>query len=83
MLATRYALEALKQNVPETACGESASARAQLDNVWQQTEADRVIYMANVICHPVGFLGLTQRHADVRYVITTGFRYRLMARATR
>jgi hypothetical protein len=81
MLAKRYALEAFRQDVPETVCGESDAALVQLENVRQLTETDRVIYRANVICRPIGFLGLAQRHADVRYVVTAGLRYRLMARA--
>jgi len=80
-LAAGYGEEAFKGELPEAVCGESDRARVKIENVKQVLEEGRVAYTANVLCSEVRFLGLGERRAAVKFVVTPGVRYRLLARA--
>jgi hypothetical protein len=80
-LAQRYTDAQFKAELPEAVCGESERTRVKIDNVSQVPEDARVVYRADVVCSEIKFLGLGERKAVVRYVVTPGLRYRLMARA--
>jgi hypothetical protein len=80
-LAQGYTEAQFKAELPESVCGESDRARVKIDNVSQVLEDARVVYRADVVCSEIKFLGLGERQAAVRYLITPGLRYRLRARA--
>ena len=80
-LAQRYGEAQFKEELPEAICGESERSRVKIANVKQVLEDARVAYTADVVCPEIKFLGLGERHAAVRVLITPGLRYRLMARA--
>lgn len=80
-LAAGYGEDAFKGELPEAVCGESDRARVKIENVKQVLEEARVAYTAEVLCSEVKFLGLGERRAAVRFLVTPGVRYRLLARA--
>lgn len=80
-LAAGYGEEAFKGELPEAVCGEPDRARVKIENVKQVLEEGRVAYTADVLCSEVKFLGLGERRAAVKFVVTPGVRYRLLARA--
>jgi len=80
-LAQSYGEAAFKQELPEAVCGETDLARIKIDGIKQVLEEGRVVYTAGVTCPEVKFLGLGERKATVRFLITPGLRYRLVARA--
>ena len=53
----------------------------KIENVKQVLEEARVAYTADVLCSEVKFLGLGERRAAVKFVVTPGVRYRLLVRA--
>jgi hypothetical protein len=80
-LAAGYGEDAFKGELPEAVCGESDRARVKIENVKQVLEEGRVAYTAEVLCSEVKFLGVGERRAAVKFVVTPGVRYRLLARA--
>jgi hypothetical protein len=80
-LAQRYGETQFKEELAETVCGEPDRAKVKIDDAKQVLEEARVVYTAGVLCPEIKFLGLGQRRAMVRFLITPGMRYRLMARA--
>ena len=80
-LAQRYSETVFKEELPEAVCGEPDRTRVRIDNVKQVLEEARVVYTAEVACPEIKFLGLGERRATARFLITPGLRYRLMARA--
>src|SRR5262249_54674734 len=79
--AAGYSEEAFKAELPEAVCGEADRARVKIENVKQVLEDGRVAYTAEVHCSEVKFLGLGERRAAVKFLLTPGVRYRLLARA--
>ncbi|MFZ0850619.1 MAG: hypothetical protein WAO08_15590 [Hyphomicrobiaceae bacterium] len=80
-LAAGYGEEAFKGELPEAVCGESDRTRVKIENVKQVLEEGRVAYTAEVRCSEIKFLGLGERRAAVKFLVTPGVRYRLLARA--
>jgi hypothetical protein len=80
-LAERYDTKEFRAALPEAVCGEADATRVKIANVQQVLESERVVYTADVVCPEVRFLGLGERLAAVRFLVTPGLRYRLMARA--
>ena len=80
-LAQRYGEAQFKEELPEAVCGESDRVKVKIDNAKQVLEDGRVVYTAGVLCPEIKFLGLGERRGLVRFLITPGGRYRLMARA--
>jgi hypothetical protein len=80
-LAAGYGEDAFKGELPEAVCGEADRTRVKIENVKQVLEEGRVAYTADVLCSEVKFLGLGERRAAVKFVVTPGVRYRLLARA--
>jgi len=80
-LAAGFGEETFKGELPEAVCGEADRARVKIENVKQVLEEGRVAYTADVLCSEVKFLGLGERRAAVKYLVTPGVRYRLLARA--
>jgi hypothetical protein len=80
-LAQRYDEAQFKAELPEAVCGEPDRARVKIEGAKQVLEAARVVYTASIACPEIRFLGLGERRASVRYLITPGLRYRLTARA--
>jgi hypothetical protein len=80
-LAAGYGEDTFKGELPEAVCGEADRTRVKIENVKQVLEEARVAYTADVLCSEVKFLGLGERRAAVKFVVTPGVRYRLLARA--
>jgi hypothetical protein len=80
-LAQRYGETQFKEELAEAICGEGDRAKVKIDDAKQVLEEGRVMYTAGVTCPEIKFLGLGERRALVRVLITPGLRYRLMARA--
>ncbi len=80
-LAQRYGEAQFKEELAEAVCGESDRAKVKIDSPKQVLEEARVVYTASVLCPAIKFLGLGERRAQVRFTITPGMRYRVMARA--
>jgi hypothetical protein len=80
VLAQSFGEGDFKQELPEMVCG-GGSDRVRIDNLAKVVEDTRVVYTADVICPEVKFLGIGERRASARYLITPGLRYRLVARA--
>ncbi len=80
-LAQRYGETQFKEELAETVCGEPDRAKVKIDGAKQVLEEARVVYTAGVLCPEIKFLGLGERRAQVRFLVTPGMRYRLMARA--
>jgi len=80
-LAAGYGEDAFKGELPEAVCGEADRTRVKIENVKQVLEEARVAYTADVLCSEVKFLGLGERRAAVKFLVTPGVRYRLLARA--
>jgi hypothetical protein len=80
-LAAGYGEDAFKGELPEAVCGEADRTRVKIENVKQVLEEARVAYTADVLCSEVKFLGLGERRAAVKFVVTPGVRYRLLVRA--
>ncbi|MBO0764815.1 MAG: hypothetical protein J2P50_09535, partial [Hyphomicrobiaceae bacterium] len=79
-LQQRYSEAAFKDELPEAVCGESDKARTKIDNFSETIDGPRLVYSADVVCAPVKFLQIGERHAAVRYVLAPDARYRLVAR---
>jgi hypothetical protein len=69
-----------RQDLPEAVCGEADSIKVKITDVVRAVDGNRTIWTATVTCSAIKFLGLAERTAAVRYIMTPGFRYRLMAR---
>jgi hypothetical protein len=80
-LAQRYGEAQFKEELAETVCGEPDRAKVKIDGAKQVLGEARVVYTAGVLCPGIKFLGLGERRALVRFLITPGVRYRVMARA--
>jgi hypothetical protein len=80
-LAQRYDEAKFKEELPEAVCGESDKGKVKVSDAKQDLEGARVTYTAGVLCPEIKFLGLGERSALVRVLITPGVRYRLMSRA--
>jgi len=80
-LAAGYGEDTFKGELPEAVCGEADRTRVKIENVKQVLEEARVAYTADVLCSEVRFLGLGERRAAVKFVVTPGVRYRLLVRA--
>jgi hypothetical protein len=80
-LAQRYGEKEFKEELAEAVCGESDRAKVKIEDAKQVLEEARVVYTAGVACPEIKFLGLGERRAGVRFLITPGLRYRLMGRA--
>lgn len=80
-LAQRYGETQFKEELAEAVCGEANHAKVKIDGAKQVLEEGRVVYTAVVACPEIKFLGLGERRAQVRFTITPGMRYRVMARA--
>lgn len=78
--AKAYSLAEFRDELPDAVCGESDAAKVTLSNVAENKTGDVTTYSAVIACPAIGFLGLPERTAEARYVITPGLRYRLMAR---
>jgi hypothetical protein len=78
-LAQRYGEAQFKAELPEAICG--TPEKVKVENAKQVLEDARVVYTADIACPEIKFLGLGERRASVRFLITPGLRYRLMARA--
>lgn len=76
-----YGEAAFKDELAEGICGEADKTRVKIANVARVLEANRVVYTAEVACPEIKFLGLGERKALARTLVTPGLRYRLMARA--
>ena len=80
-LAQRYGETQFKEELAEAVCGEADRAKVKIESPQQVLEEKRVVYTAAVTCPEIKFLGLGERRAQVRFTITPGMRYRVMARA--
>jgi hypothetical protein len=80
-LAQRYGETQFKEELAEAICGEADRAKVKVSDAKQVLEEARVVYTAGITCPEIKFLGLGERRAAVRFLITPGLRYRLMARA--
>jgi hypothetical protein len=80
-IARGFGVAEFKAELPEAVCGDPDAARVKVADAKQVLEAARVVYTASVTCPEIRFLALGERRAMVRYVLTPGVRYRLMARA--
>lgn len=81
-LAERYTEAMFIKELPAAVCGESDNTRAKVRNVKTIQEETRVVYTADVVCSSVRFLQVPERTASVRFIVSPGARYRLIARAT-
>ena len=66
--------------VPEAVCGEADVGKFKIANLKVAKDGGAITYSATVTCAEIKFLGLAERSAEVRYVMTPRYRYRLMAR---
>jgi len=80
-LAQHYNEASFRDELPEAVCGEADRTRVKIDNVKQVLDAARVVYTASVACPEIRFLGLGERDGMAQFLITPGWRYRLLARA--
>ena len=78
--AKPYIMADFRQELPEAVCGEGDPVKVTITDASEVRDGDRVTFRALVACPAIKFLALPARTAEVRYVIATGFRYRLMAR---
>lgn len=78
--AKAYAETDFRHEVPEAVCGDADGPKVKLANVKASKVGDSDVFTATVTCPEIKFLGLAERTAEVRYVMASGFRYRLMAR---
>jgi hypothetical protein len=79
-LKAAYGEADFRQELPEAVCGESDPTRAQISNINSAIDGPRTIWTAAVVCSEIKFLGLPERSASVRYVMTPAARYRMMTR---
>ncbi len=79
--AKPYGEAEFRQEVPEAVCGESGNIKVKLTGVQGIKDGATTTFTASVTCPEIKFLGLAERSAEVRYVMTQGLRYRLMARS--
>ncbi len=79
--AKTYGEAEFRQEVPEAVCGESDTGKVKLGDVKVLKDDTGTTFSATVTCPDIKFLGLSERQAQVRYVMMSGSRYRLMARA--
>jgi hypothetical protein len=80
-LRQRHGEAAFRDELPEAVCGESDKARVRVEGFKETVEEGRLVYSASVVCAPVKFLQIGERHATVRHVMAPDMRYRLVARA--
>ena len=78
--AKAYTEAEFRQELPESVCGEGDTKKVRLDGVTEKKDGDLTTYTARVVCPELKFLGLSERHAEARTVISAKSRYRLMAR---
>jgi hypothetical protein len=78
--AKAYEESEFRHELPEAVCGEADSPKVKITDVVRAADGNRATWTATVTCPEIKFLGLTERVANVRYVIAPGFRYRMMAR---
>ena len=76
-----YGEAEFRREVPEAVCGESDGTKVKLANFKETKDAGATTFSASVTCAEIKFLGLTERRAEVRYIMSPKYRYRLMARA--
>jgi hypothetical protein len=76
--AKAYSLAEFRDELPDAVCGESDAAK--VTSATATIAARAATDSAVIACPAIGFLGLPERTAEARYVITPGLRYRLMAR---
>ena len=79
--AKPYTETEFRQDVPEAVCGEADNPKTKLESVKQTPDAGATVFTATVTCPEIKFLALPERVADVRYVMSKTYRYRLMARS--
>jgi hypothetical protein len=77
-----YGEAEFRQELPESVCGEAEVTKVGLADVKRTGDETRATWTATVTCPEIKFLGLSERTASVRYVITPAFRYRLMTRTS-
>jgi hypothetical protein len=75
-----YGEKEFQQELPESVCGEEDATKVRLADIKRAGDDARVTWTATVTCPEIKFLGLSERTAAVRYIITPAFRYRLMTR---
>jgi hypothetical protein len=80
-LQQRFGEPAFREDLPEAVCGESDRARVRIENVKSAVQDAQLVLSADVVCAPVKFLRIGERRAEVRYVIASDVRYRLVVRA--
>jgi hypothetical protein len=80
-LRQRYGEVAFRDGLPEAVCGEADKARVRIENFSDAVDGNRLVYSADVVCAPVRFLQIGERHAKVRDVMTPDMHYRVLARA--
>lgn len=78
--AKPYTEAEFRQEIPDAVCGEGDPARVKISNFKSDAASGTTILTADIVCPEIKFLGLEERHARARYVITPKHRYRLMAR---
>ena len=71
-LAQRYGEAQFKAGAARGGLRRGRPARVKIDNVKQVLEEARVVYTADVTCPEIKFLGLGERRASVRFLITPG-----------
>ena len=79
--AKAYTETEFRQDVPEAVCGETDNPKTKFEGIKQSQVGGASIFTATITCPEIKFLGLPERVADVRYVMSQTFRYRLMARS--
>jgi hypothetical protein len=75
-----YGEPEFRQELPEAVCGEADNPKVKITDLARAADGDRVTWTATVVCPEITFLGLAERTASVRYVMSPAARYRLMAR---
>ena len=78
--AKPYSEAEFRQELPESVCGEGDTKKVRLEGVAETKDGELTTFTARVVCPELKFLGLGERHAEARTVISAKSRYRLMAR---
>jgi hypothetical protein len=79
--APAYGEDEFRADAPEHVCGEGDRAKVKLSAIDKGTQDGVTTFSAEVVCPPIRFLGVPERKALVRTVVSPGFRHRLMVRA--
>jgi hypothetical protein len=79
--APAYGEDEFRADAPEHVCGEGDRAKVRLSAIDKGTQDGVTTFSAEVVCPPIRFLGMPERKALVRTVVSPGFRHRLMVRA--